>query len=61
MKKLQYDAHYISGTHWDREWYRPFQEFRVLLVKLMDDLLDLMERDPDFRFFNLETLPKMEF
>ena len=54
MKKLQYDAHYISGTHWDREWYRPFQEFRVLLVKLMDDLLDLMERDPDFRFFNLD-------
>jgi len=47
-------AHYISGTHWDREWYRPFQEFRVLLVKLMDDLIDLMERDESFRYFQLD-------
>ncbi|MBI4023558.1 MAG: hypothetical protein HY360_01165 [Verrucomicrobia bacterium] len=44
-------AHYISGTHWDREWYRPFQEFRFLLVKLPDELLDLMERNRLFRFF----------
>ena len=47
-------AHYISGTHWDREWYRPFQEFRVLLVRLLDDLLDVMERDEEFRFFQLD-------
>ncbi len=49
-----YSAHYISGTHWDREWYRPFQEYRFLLVKLMDDLLDLMETNPDFKFFHLD-------
>lgn len=49
-----YSAHYISGTHWDREWYRPFQEYRFLLVKLMDDLLDLMERNPEFRYFHLD-------
>ncbi|MEI8140229.1 MAG: glycoside hydrolase family 38 C-terminal domain-containing protein [bacterium] len=55
MKKtITYDAHYISGTHWDREWYRPFQEYRFLLVRLMDELLDLMERDPDFRYFHLD-------
>lgn len=53
MKKT-FNAHYVSGTHWDREWYRPFEEFRFLLVKLVDDLLDLMERDPDFRFFHLD-------
>jgi len=54
MKKNLFDAHYISGTHWDREWYRPFQEYRFLLVKLMDDLLDLMETNPDFKFFHLD-------
>lgn len=47
-------AHYVSGTHWDREWYRPFQEYRVLLVKLLDRLIDLMERDPEFRYFQCD-------
>jgi len=52
MKHLP--AHYISGTHWDREWYRPFQEFRYLLVNLMDELLDTMETNRDFRYFQLD-------
>jgi len=50
----QYTAHYISGTHWDREWYRPFQEFRLLLVELIDDLLDLMEGTNGFDYFHLD-------
>ena len=51
---MNYSGHYISGTHWDREWYRPLPEFRLLLVKLLDELLDLMERNPDFRYFQLD-------
>ena len=47
-------AHYISGTHWDREWYRPFEEFRFMLVQLLDGLIELMERDPEFRHFHLD-------
>ena len=47
-------AHYISGTHWDREWYRPFEEYRFLLVDLMDSLLDLMETNQAFRYFQLD-------
>jgi len=47
-------AHYLSGTHWDREWYRPFQDYRVVLVELIDALLDLMENNPDFRYFHLD-------
>lgn len=49
-----YSAHYISGTHWDREWYRPLQEFRFLLVQVLDQLLDLMEASEDFRYFHLD-------
>ena len=49
-----FSAHYISGTHWDREWYRPFQEFRLLLVEVIDELLDLMERSEDFKYFHLD-------
>jgi len=49
-----FSAHYISGTHWDREWYRPFQEYRLLLVEIIDGLLDLMERSDAFRYFHLD-------
>ncbi|MDF2715099.1 MAG: alpha-mannosidase, partial [Paenibacillus sp.] len=47
-------AHVISHTHWDREWYLPFETHRHLLVKLMDTLLDTLERDPEFRSFHLD-------
>lgn len=49
-----FSAHYISGTHWDREWYRPVQEYRLLLVALIDELLDIMESDAAFRYFHLD-------
>ena len=26
--------HVVPHTHWDREWYRPFQSFRMRLVDL---------------------------
>ncbi|MFA6239670.1 MAG: glycoside hydrolase family 38 C-terminal domain-containing protein [Candidatus Hydrogenedentales bacterium] len=47
-------AFYCVGTHWDREWYETFQEFRMWLVELIDDLLDLMEREPKFAYFHLD-------
>jgi mannosylglycerate hydrolase len=46
--------HVISHTHWDREWYRPFQSFRLKLVHLVDGLLDLLEKDPQFKYFMLD-------
>ena len=46
--------HVISHTHWDREWYQPFQLFRLRLVHLVDGLLDLLEKDPDFKHFMLD-------
>lgn len=33
-------AHVVAHTHWDREWYHPFERFRQRLVALVDDLLD---------------------
>ncbi|MFH1524253.1 MAG: hypothetical protein ABIF04_04760, partial [Chloroflexota bacterium] len=46
--------HVISHTHWDREWYRTFQQFRLKLVHLVDGLLDLLKADPKFKFFMLD-------
>src|SRR5512134_408045 len=46
--------HLISHTHWDREWYRTFQQFRLRLVHLVDGLLDLLESDSDYKHFTLD-------
>lgn len=43
-------VHLVPHTHWDREWYEPFQRFRLRLVDLVATVLDLAEADPDFRF-----------
>ena len=40
----------VPHTHWDREWYEPFQRFRLRLVDLMDDVVERAAREPDFRF-----------
>ncbi|MFC8616657.1 hypothetical protein ACFT9M_09605 [Micromonospora purpureochromogenes] len=40
----------VPHTHWDREWYEPFQRFRLRLVALLDDVFDRMERDERQRF-----------
>ena len=42
--------HLVPHTHWDREWYLPFQSFRLRLVGLIDRLLALMEADERFVF-----------
>jgi alpha-mannosidase len=34
------DVHVVLHTHWDREWYHPFERFRQRLVALIDELLD---------------------
>jgi len=44
----------VPHTHWDREWYEPFQTFRLRLVKLVDRLCELLESDPSYRTFLLD-------
>jgi len=43
-------AFFVSHTHWDREWYRTFEDFRGRLVDAVDRILDLASADPDYRF-----------
>jgi mannosylglycerate hydrolase len=40
----------VPHTHWDREWYEPFQRFRPRLVALLDEVFERMDRDPRQRF-----------
>lgn len=47
-------AHLISHTHWDREWYMPYERHHVLLAKLMNELLETLEQDERYRYFHLD-------
>jgi mannosylglycerate hydrolase len=44
----------ISHSHWDREWYVPFQLYRTRLVGLMDRLLDMLAAGPGYKHFMLD-------
>src|SRR3954468_4639455 len=44
----------VPHTHWDREWYEPFQVFRVRLVHLLDELLPMLDHDLSYARFLLD-------
>src|SRR3954451_5035392 len=44
----------VPHTHWEREWYEPFQTFRLRLVTLLDELLPMLERDLSYARFLLD-------
>src|SRR3990172_11614742 len=54
MAAKRITAYVVSHTHWDREWYWPFQWFRHLLVETIDEIIDVLEKDPDFACFHLD-------
>ncbi len=51
MKKT---LHIIPHSHWDREWYLPFEKHRVRLVQLFDDLIRVMEENEDYTYYHLD-------
>ncbi|MBA2285448.1 MAG: hypothetical protein H0W02_08205 [Ktedonobacteraceae bacterium] len=44
----------VPHTHWDREWYQTFQQFRIRLVRTIDKLLDILDHEPGFSYFMLD-------
>ena len=47
--------HVVSNSHWDREWGYPFEETRLMLLQFMDELLDLLDKDPEFHSFTMDS------
>ncbi|MBO6053475.1 MAG: alpha-mannosidase, partial [Clostridia bacterium] len=54
MKKEPKTIHFISHSHWDREWYMPFEAHRFKLVEFFDRLLHTLDTDPSFKSFHLD-------
>lgn len=50
MKKT---VHVVSHTHWDREWYMPYENHHMRLVDLIDGLIEAF-KDPEFKYFQLD-------
>ncbi|SDO39404.1 mannosylglycerate hydrolase [Paenibacillus sp. yr247] len=50
----KYRVFIYHHTHWDREWWATMQDFRIRLVELIDELLDTLDNDPEFRCFLLD-------
>lgn len=44
----------VSHTHWDREWYETFQSYRFRLVRMFDELLEILEQDPEYKVFHTD-------
>ena len=44
----------VPHTHWDREWYKSYQDFRLNLVDMIDALLPLLESDASYPHFMLD-------
>ena len=47
-------VHVVPHTHWDREWYLPFELFRDKLVVTVDTVLGLLRSDPGWTHFHLD-------
>jgi len=52
--KRKNTVHVISGTHWDREWRFTAEQSKLRLADLLDNLIDLMEKNPDYEYFLLD-------
>ena len=53
----------VPETHWDREWYLPFQEYRARLVILLDKLLEMLKSNSEYKNFTLDgqTIPLEDY
>ncbi|HSK51546.1 MAG TPA: glycoside hydrolase family 38 C-terminal domain-containing protein [Clostridia bacterium] len=49
-----YHVTVVPHTHWDREWYQPFEVFRIRLTRAVERICDVLEADPRFRSFTLD-------
>ena len=54
INKKSYRAFIVPHTHWDREWYQTFQQFRIRLIDLIDNLIGILENDKTFSDFTLD-------
>lgn len=54
QSKMKKTLHIIPHSHWDREWYLPFEKHRRHLVRLFDTLIGVMEENEDYTYYHMD-------
>ena len=44
----------VLHTHWDREWRYPLWENRMYLCNMVDELLEILDKDPEYTSFVMD-------
>mgnify|MGYP003419294439 FL=1 len=61
--KDRIQCHFISNTHWDREWRFSARRTQYMLGYMLDMLLDILDKNPDYKHFHLDsqTMPVQDY
>jgi alpha-mannosidase/mannosylglycerate hydrolase len=54
MEEKKITVHIVSHSHWDREWYVPFEIYRNRLNVLMENLFEAFDKKNNFKHFTLD-------
>ncbi len=56
-------CHFISNTHWDREWRFSARRTQYMLGYMLDMLIDIIEKNPEYKHFHLDsqTMPVQDY
>ncbi|MBQ4153457.1 MAG: hypothetical protein IJD11_03780, partial [Oscillospiraceae bacterium] len=54
-----HNMHLIINTHWDREYRWSFSETQFRLAEAVDDLINIMNKDPEFTYFHTDSQVSM--
>ena len=56
-------CHFVSNTHWDREWRFSARHTQHMLGYMLDMLMDILDKNPEYRHFHLDsqTMPVLDY
>lgn len=62
-KPQKINCHFISNTHWDREWRFSARRTQYMLGYMLDMLTDILDKYPEYRHFHLDsqTMPIQDY
>ncbi|MCR4615900.1 MAG: hypothetical protein K5756_07105 [Clostridiales bacterium] len=62
-EKDKIKCHFISNTHWDREWRFSARRTQYMLGYMLDMLMDILDKVPGYRHFHLDsqTMPVQDY
>lgn len=62
-KEKELQLHFISNTHWDREWRFSARRTQHMLGYMLDMLFDILDKNPEYRHFHLDsqTMPVQDY